>query len=421
MLIQFTTGNYLSFKEKATLSMVKSSLHELPDNTIRLSDDIELLKGAVIYGANASGKSNFIKALAFMRFFTLFSFIAYEAEEEIGVSCFLLNEETRTRPSIFEIVFVIENDTYRYGYEVNTEKVLKEWLFKVGKTKEEPLFKRDVSEYIVYEQFAEGTGLEDRTRKNCLFLSVVAQFNGVISGKIIKWFKNIRISGGRDYKMFLDRTISRLEEDGRLKDDVAKFISIADTGVENFEIETKKSLSQVAASVPRPERKELKKTLIYFIHKVLSFDNKTSETMRLDFNSSESEGTRKMFALSVPIIDALRNGELLVVDELENHLHPLLFKHIIKLFNSSSNKKNAQLVFTTHNLTCMNNECLRRDQIWFTEKNSAGESNLFSLSDYKVNDTKIRKDASYSKDYLLGKYGAVPFVDEINLSFLKGE
>ena len=126
-----------------------------------------------------------------------------------------------------------------------------------------------------------------------------------------------------------------------------------------------------------------------------------------------------MFALSVPIIDALRDGEILVVDELENHLHPLLFKHIIKLFNSSSNKNAAQLVFATHNLTCMNNECFRRDQIWFTEKNSFGESNLFSLADYKLNDTKIRKDASYSKDYLLGKYGAVPFIDEINLSFEK--
>ena len=124
-----------------------------------------------------------------------------------------------------------------------------------------------------------------------------------------------------------------------------------------------------------------------------------------------------MFALSVPIINALRNGEIIVIDELENHLHPKLFEHIIKLFNSYSNKNNAQLIFATHNLTCMNNECFRRDQIWFTEKNSLGESSLFSLADYKINDKKIRNDASYSKDYMLGKYGGVPFIDEIDSSF----
>ena len=124
-----------------------------------------------------------------------------------------------------------------------------------------------------------------------------------------------------------------------------------------------------------------------------------------------------MFALSVPVIKALKNGEVLVIDELENHLHPKLFEYIIKLFNSSSNETNAQLIFATHNLTCMNNKCFRRDQIWFTEKNSLGESGLFSLADYKLNDKKVRNDATYSKDYLLGKYGAVPFIDEIDLSF----
>ena len=212
MLIQFTVGNFLSFKEKTTLSMVKSALHELPENTIKVTDDFELLKSAVIYGANASGKSNFIKALAFMKFFAIASFKAYEAEEEIWVNCFLLNEETKNKPSSFEVVFIVDNITYRYGFEADTKEVRKEWLFHILKTKEESLFMRESSTFNINgEQFPEGKDLNDKTRKNCLFLSVVSQFNGEISTKIIKWFRKLRVSRSRDYKMFLDRTVSRLE------------------------------------------------------------------------------------------------------------------------------------------------------------------------------------------------------------------
>jgi hypothetical protein len=417
MLIQFTVGNFLSFKERTTLSMVKSALHELPENTIKASDNLELLKSAVIYGANASGKSNFLKALVFMRFFAISSFKAYEAEEEIRVPRFILNEDTKDKPSFFEVVFMVDGVTYRYGFEVDATKVRKEWLFHIVKTTEEQLFMREGLDFNMGKQFSEGEGLNKKTRDNCLFLSVVSQFNGEVSTRIIKWFRKIRVSGSRDYKLFLDRTVSRLEEDSSLRDDVAKFISIADNGVENFEIEPGPAMTTPISGVPQVERKDLKRTLIYFIHKVFNPDKQAKDLLRVDFHRFESEGTKKMFALSVPVIDALRNGEILIIDELENHLHPLLFKHIIKLFNSHSNKNNAQLVFATHNLTCMNNECFRRDQIWFTEKNSFGESALFSLADYKLNDAKVRKDASYSKDYLLGKYGAVPFVDDVNLSF----
>lgn len=412
MLIQFTVGNFLSFREKATLSMVKSAIHDLPENVIKAEDDFELLKSAVVYGANASGKSNLIIALQVMRYFAINSFRDLQKDEEIGLWSFRLNEESIIQPSFFEVVFMADGILYKYGFELDNKKVNKEWLYFKQKNEERLLFKRDGLKFDLSEKdFPEGINKNTDTRENCLFLSLVAQLNGPVSSKIINWFRKIRLNTSPR----IESVFSIIEKDANLKEDVMKFVSIADNGVIDFE--SKDILpDQSSDSFPQTKRKVEIKKLMYFIHNVFNKKNEISGQTKFNVNS-ESEGTKKMFALSMPIINALRNGEIIVIDELENHLHPKLFEHIIKLFNSSSNKNNAQLIFATHNLTCMNNECFRRDQIWFTEKNSLGESILFSLADYKLNDKKIRNDASYSKDYMLGKYGGVPFIDEIDLSF----
>jgi hypothetical protein len=412
MLIQFTVGNFLSFKEKATLSMVKSAMHDLPENIINLTDGFELLKSAVIYGANASGKSNLIFALQFMRFFTIDSFRSYQKGEEIGAYSFILNEATRTNPSFFEAVFSIDGNVYKYGFEIDNKKVDKEWLYCFQKNEEKPLFTRDGLSFQISEKdFPEGVNKKDDTRENCLFLSLVSQLNGEMSSKIINWFMKIRPVS----PLKLEPVFSAIEKDINLKEDVMKFVSIADNGVVGLESKDIAS-EQLITAVPQPRRKTTAEKLMYFIHNVFNEKREITGTIKLRIGV-ESEGTKTMFALAIPIINALRNGEIIVIDELENHLHPKLFEHIIRLFNSYNNKNNAQLIFATHNLTCMNNKCFRRDQIWFTEKNSLGESSLFSLADYKINDKKIRNDATYSKDYLLGKYGAIPFIDEIDLSF----
>lgn len=412
MLIQFTIGNFLSFREKVTLSMVKSAIHDLPENVIKAEDDFELLKSAVVYGANASGKSNLIIALQVMRYFAINSFRDLQKDEEIGLWSFRLNEESIIQPSFFEVVFMADGILYKYGFELDNKKVNKEWLYFKQKNEERLLFKRDGLKFDLSEKdFPEGINKNTDTRENCLFLSLVAQLNGPVSSKIINWFRKIRLNTSPR----IESVFSIIEKDANLKEDVMKFVSIADNGVIDFE--SKDILpDQSSDSFPQTKRKVEIKKLMYFIHNVFNKKNEISGQTKFNVNS-ESEGTKKMFALSMPIINALRNGEIIVIDELENHLHPKLFEYIIKLFNSHSNKNNAQLIFATHNLTCMNNECFRRDQIWFTEKNSLGESILFSLADYKLNDKKIRNDASYSKDYMLGKYGGVPFIDEIDLSF----
>jgi len=417
MLIQFTVGNFLSFGEKVTLSMVKTAVHELPGNVTKLDEDIALLKSAVIYGANASGKSNLIKAIMFMRFFGAVSSIVLQIDETIGITNFLLNEETRKQSSFFEIVFIIDKITYRYGFEVDNKKVNKEWLYYTPKIKEEELFFRDTEGIRISGGFSEGKGLKQKTRVNCSFLSVVAQFNGEISSKIVKWFSNLNITTSSDYQVSRDRIIDRIEKEPNLKEEIIKFISVADNGIEDFKIKSViESPEQMEKNTSHKGQGKLKKNSILFRHKIHNIDKEEQSTIDLPV-FFESEGTKKMFALSLPIIDAIKKGKIVIIDELENHLHPLLLKYVIKLFNSYSNQNNAQLIFTTHSLTCMDNECFRRDQIWFTEKNALNESNLFSLAEYKINDRKIRNDASFSKDYLLGKYGAVPFIADIDLSF----
>jgi AAA15 family ATPase/GTPase len=416
MLVQFSVANYLSFKEKVTLSMVKSALHELPENVITINNNFELVKSAIVYGANASGKSNLISALSFMRFFTLASFKLFQQDEEIGIINFLLNEETLSKPSFFEIVFIIEKIIYRYGFEVDNKKVCKEWLYSQLKKKEKKLFERDGSKFYISDEFSEGKGddIQSLIRENCLILTLGAHLNRKISTAIIKWFRKIHIV---DMSTLMRYTLERLEEEPALKNDSLQFTSVADSGIDDIAIETvAMSSEQIDKNMLQKEKKDSKKK-VYLIKKVFNGQKKVvNEKIRLPLGLW-SEGTAKMFAFSVPIIDALRNGEIIIVDELESHLHALLYKYIIKIFNSYSNKNNAQLIVTTHNVICMNSECFRRDQIWFTEKNSFGESELFSLADYKIDDKKIRNDASYSKDYLLGKYGAIPFINEITMSF----
>ena len=420
MLIQFTVGNFLSFKDRVTLDMRTTALHELPENVFKIQNDTELFKSVAVYGANASGKSNLIKAFSFFREFVIWSYRDIQGGEKIDVLNFVLNDNSKTQPSFFEIVINTNSNVYRYSFEVDKEKVVSEKLFLVLKTTEIELFTRDSNGYKIADAFKEGTvDLQVKTKNNCLFMSVVAQFNGKISNEIIECLRKFRVSSTVGYRGFYNRTISRLEDkDGpQLKQNVLDFISVADN-TKDFEIETR---TEQKDDPNKPGLKEVIRKFVFFVHEVFNDKKEPTGKVRFELNYLESEGTRKMFSLSVPIIDAIKNGEVIIIDELENHLHPLMFKHIIKLFNSNSNNK-AQLIFATHNLTCMNNECFRRDQIWFTEKNDFGESSLFSLADIKTNDNKkVRNDARYSNDYLMGKYGAVPFIKEIDNLFKEKE
>ena len=192
MLIEFSVGNYRSFKEKVTFSMVATNLvakdKNLDENNVfAVNEDLTLLKSAAIYGANASGKSNLAKALVFMKKFMIDSSRETQSVDKIKVEPFRLSTETEKEPSFFELVFRVDNVQYRYGFEANQERVVSEWLFYVPQTRETKLFERKLSTITISNKKYTAEGLQDKTRNNSLFLSVSAQFNVKIAEKILEW------------------------------------------------------------------------------------------------------------------------------------------------------------------------------------------------------------------------------------------
>jgi len=315
------------------------------------------------------------------------------------------------------ICFRINNTKYRYGFEVDRNNVRGEWLFYSKKIKDYPLFIRDKEGIEVFTDFPEGNGLEERTRNNALFLSVAAQFNGIIAGKIINWFHSLNVISGLEDIRYQDFTAKKLR-DARFKDILIKFLNAADLSIKDIQV---KEVDLKEITIPKNAPVELRNLILsgkeaYTIityHEVLNEKGEVIGTEAFDFESSQSEGTKKYFRLAGPIIDALQNGRILIIDELDARLHPIMTKWIVKFFNSSeTNPNNAQLVFATHDTNLLNTCNFRRDQIWFTEKTNQNATALYSLAEYKLPKGKVRKDASIEKDYMKGKYGAIPFIGD---------
>jgi uncharacterized protein len=413
MLIEFSVGNYRSFKETVTFSLVAAKLkakdQTLDDqNSFNTESDFSLLKSAAIYGANASGKSNLISALAFMREFTLNSSKESQSWELINTEPFRLAVETAGKPSFFELVFLLGTKKYRYGFEVNSRKVVSEWLFYSPTNKESKLFTRDLNGIVCSSAFKEGKGITEKTRDNALFLSVVAQFNGAIAQEVLGWFRSLGIMSAQPDSRNRQDTVERFQEEGN-RLEIIRFIKSLDLGIEDIQLEgVKPQLSLFLDHVRNIQSKIKERVFIRTIHKKYDSDGLSNTIEKFDLDDNESDGTKKLFSLSGALIDALSQSRILVIDELDARLHPLITSAIIRLFNSNeTNPNNAQLIFTTHDTNLLSNTIFRRDQIWFTEKTKQGATSLYSLAEFKV-----RNDASFEKDYIQGRYGAIPFIGD---------
>lgn len=397
MLIQFTTGNFLSFKNQVTFSLVSSALKE----TRVLSEDIifeientglSLLKSAVIYGANASGKSNFIKALQFFKWYITNSSKDIQAWERVNVESFQLNANTANKPSYFEALFEYGEVQYRYGFEADEKMVHAEWLYqKVNKrkSKEVELFYRDKNEFEIHSKFSVGKELVNKKmiRENALLLSVAAQFNESTAVEIMHWINELTIIADSSNKEIWNAAIKQLDNP-EMKRRLVEFSRYADLGIDNIE----KVDNTIVSSHTQYDEEGNEVKLISF-----------------PFKKNESEGTVKYFSLAYPIIDALDKGKMLVIDEFDSKLHPILTCKVIALFNSKdTNPKNAQLLFTTHDTNLLSANLFRRDQVWFTQKDGFGATDLYSLVEYKV-----RNNASFEKEYMQGKYGAIPIMGDL--------
>lgn len=404
MLIEFTVGNYRSFKDRNTLSLETTPISDFPENVFTVGH-YKLLKSIVLYGANASGKSNFLQAMNKMAQLVLMSFDNSSAAE-LDVEPFLLNTATINAPSFFEVIFLIENTAYRYGFQANRKEIIGEWLFELKKTTEKQLFLRDKNT-IDTSKFSEGKGLEGRTRDNALFLSVVDKFNGEIAGKIINQFNAfIDFDNGNDLKQLsVEQLLNSSDNEGDFK----QFLTHFNLGLEQIRLEK--------TNLKNGQEQNLKtyKTT----HNLMDKSGNVVGTMELDMMKNNSAGTNKLFDLSGILFNYLKFGKVLIIDELDAKLHPLLTLNLIHLFNSEKyNPHNAQLIFATHDTNLLSRGNFRRDQVYLVEKNKFQASDLYSLVEFKLDKTgaKVRKDNSFEKDYLDGKYGAIPFIGEFSMT-----
>jgi uncharacterized protein len=423
MLVEFTVGNYRSFREPMTLSLVATRLTSRDPNldadaVFEAPGGLRLLRAAAIYGPNGSGKSNLGAAIRFLRDFALNSSKDTQAEEPIPVEPFLLVSGCESQPSHFEIVFIAEGRRYRYGFEATRERVVAEWLYHVPSARETPLFTRSADDIVLHGPLKPARGLEERTRKNALFLSVCAQFNVALALVIMGALRRVGYISGLSDAEVQDDTINCLAE-GRFVHAVKALVRAADGGIDDLVVcepvpPPSGMIERLQQILAEPVRSQVEEQLLKGVRSLHTVRKKYSaagtpraESVRLDVASQESEGIKKLVAWAGPILHSLVTGQTTVIDEMDARFHPLITRALIGLFNSQhADKGNAQLVFMTHDTNLLDLRFLRRDQIWFTEKDQTGGTNLYSLAEFRIRND----DASLEKDYILGKFGAIPFL-----------
>lgn len=395
MLLNFTVENYRSFRNAVSLRMETTSIKELRSSII-LKDEYKLLPVAVIYGANSSGKSNVLKAMAAMGSIVMSS-SKLNPDENLYYEPFMLDTESRNKPTSFEVVFLTGQAKYRYGFSYDRKHIISEHLFTTpfGKHVEKQLFIRAEDEYEISEKdFEEGIGLDSKTLGNRLFLTVAAQFNGKVSLQVMRWFSRFNAINGLESSGYQGMTLRMLTKNLKGAKEALQFFRDTQLGFKNIKVENE------------PD------AITFAVHNIRDNNGKVVRDEEFLESVMESEGSKKMIEISGPIFDTLLNGKILMIDELDAKLHPILIRHIVKLFmNPEVNRKGAQLIFNTHDTNLLNVEYLRRDQIWFTEKDKQDSTDLYSLVEFIDSEgRKVRNDGSFEKDYLNGRYGAIPLI-----------
>lgn len=413
MLVQFTVENFRSIKDSVTFSMVSGTNNEMNLHLVR---DYKLLASAAIYGANGSGKSNVLRGFGFMRSMVLNTTKVFQSTDVLPHEPFRLSAETEAASSVFEAVFFQNNIKYRYGFEADSTTIYSEWLFADEKGKEAKLFFRDVDDsefYVNPDKFKEGKGIT--VLPNSLFLWKCDQGGGEISKSILEWFSKVNLINGLKPTKYLAYTLKEME-DKDFRSEIIKLITAADLGIEDIVINQSDVPLADLEKLPFPQKMKdrilsngsaLASVDIMVAHNKFDADGKKVGTVNFELTSDESEGTKKFFCLSAPLIDTLKNGNVLLVDELESSLHPLLTSTLISLFNDPLiNKKGAQLIFATHDTNLLNQKLFHKSQIWFCEKGSLGTTHITSLVEYK----NIRLNDNIERSYLHGKFGAIPYL-----------
>ncbi|EAW34429.1 ATP/GTP-binding protein [Lyngbya sp. PCC 8106] len=398
MLIEFSVGNYLSFQDIVTFSLVTAKIplphKKLRNNRVKIDDQLSLLKTAIIYGENGSGKTNLIKALNLMTHWVLNSVQDTAINSIFPIQPFRLNSKTINQPSRFEIVILIEKIIYRYGFEIYSEEVIAEWLYYVPEHQEVPLLKRELNQFEFFPPFPTIPELTPQIKPHNLLLSFTDQFHIEIMQEIWKWFHhNLKIIPSFFPNLINAKTIKSWENT-QYQDQIIQFLKRFNLGIDAIEIE------------PFLDQKT-NQPVVKIIRSSYDQQRQQTSSQTFDLYQEESLGTQKLLQLAIILVEALNSGQVIWIDSLDLNLHPLITKTIIELFHQrETNPQNAQLIFTAYDTSLLTPKLFRRDQIWFTTrdiKNQISQTELYALAEFK-----IKNDSSYDQDYLLGKYGGIP-------------
>ncbi len=413
MLVEFRIKNFRSLREEQVLSLVASSDKTLLDThavSTGLKAAPHLLKSAVVYGANASGKSNLIKALQYMRSVVMESAALQPGQTFDRLPPFKLDKVSGNMPTEFEATFILDGVRYQYGFAMNSQRIVSEQLLVYKAFKPQRWFERhfDVeSGKDVYEFSSSLRGAknlwEGATRPNALFLSMAVQLNSDALRPVFEWFANRLVILNEQSPLSPQFSVQMLKQEDQRKA-ICEFLRAADTSISDIEVTTKQAMVHsirfdLATGKREEEAGEQAVDEVKFHHIT---DNGQAVFDLMD----ESNGTRNLFFLTGPILDILNKGLTLVVDELDTSLHTLLVQSLVRLFHRTDINSGAQLIFTTHDTSLLDAYGLfRRDQVWFVEKRSDQSSSLYPLLDFSP-----RKNEALERGYLQGRYGALPLL-----------
>ena len=406
----FKVRNYTSFKEESILDMRATSYVQHPSHVIHVDDRLSLLKTTALYGANASGKSNLISAMFFFEQYIFSQFINkngnedFETEEagiKMKLEPFSLSDSVN-EASEFDIIFLHHGKQIQYGFECTSKEVLNEWLF----INDKKAFERNGTELSFGSKYQKMLGAYKKLPAERLYIAVLEYFldedaKEAVLGDFISFFS-------KEYNVYseilFESTVKglagmiglsrKLVRNQSYRKKVEQYLRLIDVGIKRLDVQTETIFDE------RTGKKKREK-VVRTVHDIYDKDgNPVGE--KLFSLRQESTGTLRFLAYIQNIIEMISNGGVFIVDEMSARLHPLLTKLIVDIFCSEQNEK-AQLIFTTHDISLLNKDQFRRDEVVFVDKNERGESSLYALSDLKV-----REDATFSKDYLQGKYGAIP-------------
>ena len=428
MLIEFRFKNYRSFRDEATLSMEATGLSSFKNCLIPLTATVKLLPACAIYGKNGGGKSNVIRA-----FWLAVQFIrnAQRTQHEravIPVNPFALNDYSKDEPTEFDFVYTSNGIKYWYGFSATREKIFSEYLYHAPKGQKALIFSRTAQEFSFTEEKTKRSMIGEMVADNQLFFSVACTMNDAPCVAAMRWFRD-QVYFSRDYSDIPKQLIEYSEDKNMLKA-ISDYAKAADLGIQDMQFEFDSKEIDDDTTLPNDIPDGIKTALVQFMHALSESSNNVEVHLKMgevtakashqgenkDGKKSsylldladESDGTRKLMAIAPAIESALHTGGILLVDELERELHPKLVNFIIAKFQSkTSNPNGAQIVFTTHNTELMNLELLRKDQLYFVDKQDKdGTSELYSISEFSTRTTD-----NIRKGYLVGKYGATPDIE----------